>query len=98
MISSIPLPITRGDGGPKRSTVCSRLRRERTSERLKCARPSARGGRDSREGTPIELERAAPRSARLFVAGRLLVFERRLEEAVTEAGIDVELMLHAGPL
>src|SRR5438093_7482908 len=50
----------------------------------------------AREATAVEIERALPRGARLLVAGRLGVLERRFEEAVTEAGIDVELVFHPG--
>src|SRR5207249_6162070 len=46
----------------------------------------------------VELERAPPRGARLLVSGRLGVFERRLQEAMSEPGINVELVRHVGGL
>src|SRR2546427_2662812 len=57
---------------------------------------SARTDRSACEATPVELERPLPRGARLLVTRRLGVLERGLEEAVAQAGIDVELVLDLG--
>src|SRR2546426_11768384 len=59
---------------------------------------SPRPDRSARETTPVELERPRPRSAGLLVARRLGVLERGLEEAVAQAGVDMELVLDTGLL
>src|SRR5207247_6008809 len=89
--------ITRARRDTQRAVSCSpswitRNPRNRSTARL------ASGRWYLCERSPVELEGAAPRRARLLVAGRLGILEGRFEEPVTKARVDVELVLNSGGL